>query len=163
MEIVHGLRKACPDIAITTDMIVGFCDESEEEFQNSINLYKEADFDFCYISRYSTRKGTFAAKNLEDNITKEEKAKRWHELNIMMKEITQKKLEKYIGKIVEVLVEEFEPAVDPANSIYRGKSEHLKNVQFTAPESPAKPNLKGTLQKIRIDRAESWMLFGEIV
>ncbi|MBT3704252.1 tRNA (N6-isopentenyl adenosine(37)-C2)-methylthiotransferase MiaB [Candidatus Peregrinibacteria bacterium] len=158
MEIVHGLRKARPDIAITTDMIVGFCDESKEEYANTVDLYKEADFDFCYISRYSTRKGTFADKNLDDNITNEEKAKRWHQLNDLMREITQKKLEQYVGKTLEVLVEEFEPAADPTNSIYRGKCKHLKTVQFESSET----NLKGTLQKIRIDRAESWMLFGEI-
>jgi tRNA-2-methylthio-N6-dimethylallyladenosine synthase len=153
LEIVGGLRKARPNIAITTDLIVGFCDESEEEFARTVDIYKEADFDFCYISRYSNRKGTFADKNLEDNVPNTQKAKRWHDLNNLMKEITQKKLEKYIGKTLEVLVEE------KIGSTYRGKCKHFKTVQFESTEK----TLIGTLQKIRITKAENWILLGELV
>ena len=152
LEIVDGLRKSRSDIAITTDLIVGFCDESEEEWARTVDLYKKTDFDFCYISRYSTRKGTFADKNLEDNVTNEEKAKRWHELNDLMRGITQKKLEKYVGKTLEVLVEE------NTDSTYRGKCKHFKTVQFESD----KKDLIGTLQKIKITKAENWILLGEL-
>jgi tRNA-2-methylthio-N6-dimethylallyladenosine synthase len=153
LEIVDGLRKVRPDIAITTDLIVGFCDESEEEYERTVDLYKKTEFDFCYISRYSTRKGTFADKNLDDNVTNKEKAKRWHQLNDLMRGITQKKLEKYVGKTLEVLVEE------NTDSIYRGKCKHFKTVQFES----VKKNLIGTLQKIHIIKAENWILLGALV
>jgi len=162
LEIVKNLRETRPDIAITTDIIVGFCDESEEEFQNTLDLYKQTEFDFCYISQYSTRKGTFADKNLEDNISSEEKAKRWHTSNDLMKEITQKKLEKYVGKTLEVLVEQAQEAEGDHMPTYRGKSEHFKTVQFEAPKSDQK-TLVGTLQKIIIAKAENCILLGKLV
>lgn len=159
LEIIQALRHARPDIAITTDIIVGFCGETEKEFQNTLDLYRQVEFDFCYLAQYSPRKGTFAAENLKDNIPNKVKAEKWHRLNDLMREITRKKLENYIGKTTEVLIEEQDQTTDQATSIYRGKSEHFKTVQFSA---PTKPNLVGTLQKVLINRAENWILFGDL-
>jgi len=153
LEIVKGLREARPDIAITTDIIVGFCGETEKEFQNSYNLYKEAEFDFTYLAQYSTRKNTYAAKNLKDDIPTKEKRRRWHELNNILKTTTQKKLEKYVGKTVEVLVEKH------VGTRYTGTSPHNKVVQFASKQK----NLKGTIRKVKIKEAKNWILFGELV
>ncbi|MBT3864815.1 tRNA (N6-isopentenyl adenosine(37)-C2)-methylthiotransferase MiaB [Candidatus Peregrinibacteria bacterium] len=155
-EIVTALRKTRPDIAITTDMIIGFCGETEEEFQNTLDLYKELDFDFCYSSRYSNRKGTHADKNLPDDISRKTKAERWHRFNDSLKVITQNKLEKYIGQTLEVLIEEAD-----AKTI-RGKSPHNKTVQFPAGKS-ANKTLIGTIQKVLIKEAHDWILFGDLV
>jgi tRNA-2-methylthio-N6-dimethylallyladenosine synthase len=164
LEIINALRKARPDITITTDFIVGFCGETEEEFQNTLDLYKEVEFDFCYISQYSNRKGTYADKNLDDDVPQATKAKRWHEFNDLMKEIAHKKLQEYVGQTVEVLVEEAAgPTAGLSTTIYRGKSEHFKTVQFqVANEAKMKP-LKGTIQHIKITKAENWILFGDLV
>ena len=199
LEIVQALRKARPDIAITTDIIVGFCGETEEEFQSTVDLYNQIEFDFCYIGQYSTRKGTFADKNLDDNVLQEEKSKRWHTLNNLMKEITQKKLKTYVGRTLEVIVEQTqqvqkgkadsvpsEALAEPTNkkgdpvstasdselvntnkkaktqTTYRGKSEHFKTVQFQVAKTDPSKNLKNTLQRIKITKAENWVLHGEL-
>jgi len=152
LEIVKGLREARPDIAITTDIIVGFCGETEKEFQNSYNLYEEAEFDFTYLAQYSTRKNTYAAKHLKDDIPTKEKRRRWHELNSILKTTTQKKLEQFIGKTVEVLVEK------NVGTRYTGTSSHNKVVQFASPRK----KLLGTLQKVKITKAENWVLLGDL-
>jgi tRNA-2-methylthio-N6-dimethylallyladenosine synthase len=152
LEIIKALRKANPAIAITTDIIVGFCGETEKEFQNTLDLYKKVEFDFAYFAQYSTRKNTYASKHLKDDVPTKEKRRRWHELNNILKKITQKKLEKYIGKTVEVLVEKH------SGNTYTGTSPHNKVVQFKSP----KKSLKGTLQKTKITKAENWVLLGNL-
>ena len=152
LEIIKALRKANPAIAITTDIIVGFCGETEKEFQNTLDLYKKVEFDFAYFAQYSTRKNTYASKHLKDDVPTKEKRRRWHELNNILKKITQKKLEKYIGKTVEVLVEKH------SGNTYTGTSHHNKVVQFKSP----KKSLKGTLQKTKITKAENWVLLGNL-
>jgi len=176
-EIIKALRASRPDIAITTDLIVGFCGETEKEFKNTYKFFKELEFDFSYISQYSVRRGTYATKNFENDVSRAEKARRWHLVNNLLRESVQKKLDKFIGKTVEVLVEQEElittnknaktgklaktdatskPA--KAQTQYRGKSEHLKEVQFLS----ARKNLKGTIQKVLIKEAHDWMLFGDL-
>jgi len=159
LEIIEALRKANLNLAITTDIIVGFCSETEKEFQNTLDLYKKVEFDFAYFAQYSTRKNTYAAKNLKDDVPTKEKRRRWHELNNILKKITQKKLEKYIGKTVEVLVEKQTKTANKAIYAYAGTSPHNKVVQFTSKSK----NLKGTLQKIKIQKAENWVLLGNLI
>lgn len=154
-DIVKALRSARPDIAITTDIIVGFCGETKKEFENTYKLYEELKFDFCFLAQYSTRRGTYAAKNLKDDVPTKEKSRRWHTVNDeVLIPITQKKLEAFVGQTVEVLVETFK---EP--NTYQGKDPHNKTVQFNS----GRKNLIGTLQKVKIKKAESWILFGELV
>jgi len=165
IEIVRALRTQLPDIAITTAIIVGFCGETEKEFENTYKLYKELEFDFAFLAQYSVRRGTYASKNLENDVSRSEKARRWHRLNDLLTKITQEKLKKFVGKEVEVLVEKAEPATQSLSSVsgkkltlYRGKTPHMKEVQFEA----GRKNLKGTIQKVKITKAENWVLFGEL-
>lgn len=165
-EIVKALRKARPDIAITTDLIVGFCDESEKEFKNSYKLYKELEFDFCFLAQYSTRTGTYASKHLKDNVQTKEKSRRWHTINDeVLIPITQKKLEASIGKNRDVLVEKLEKKNGKSNTkskqlyVYQGKDPYNKVVQFES----GRKDLLGSIQKVKIKKGESWILFGEIV
>jgi len=178
IEIVKALRKQLPDIAITTDIIVGFCGETEKEFENTYKLYKDLEFDFAFLAQYSVRRGTYASKNLENDVSRTEKARRWHRLNDLLTKITHEKLKKFVGQEVEVLVEKAEPftqnakpsakktdikqtkkSLDETLTLYRGKTPHMKEVQFTS----SRKNLKGTLQKIKITKAENWLLFGELI
>jgi tRNA-2-methylthio-N6-dimethylallyladenosine synthase len=177
LEIIKALRKQLPDIAITTDIIVGFCGETEKEFQNSVRLYKEVGFDFAYLAQYSVRRGTFAAKHLENDVSRSEKARRWHKLNNLLTKITHEKLNKFVGKKVEVLVEKIastnqaniavqtlraisrkpkNTAPNTALFTYLGRSPHMKEVQFVSP----KKNLTGTLQKVKVTKTENWLLHG---
>lgn len=155
VSLVKALRKAKKDIAITTDIIVGFCGETKKEFENTYKLYEELKFDFCFLAQYSTRKGTYASKNLKDDVPTIEKSRRWHTINDeVLIPITQKKLEAFVNKTVEVLVETFK-----SPNIYQGKEPHNKTVQFNS----GRKNLIGTIQKVKIKKAESWILFGELV
>lgn len=178
IEIIKALRKKLPDIAITTDIIVGFCGETEKEFKNTYKLYEELEFDFAFLAQYSSRRGTYATKNLENDVSRSEKVRRWHLLNNLLKKITQEKLQKFVGETVEVLVEKSELVTKIASknsdtksgkisrntgkinlALYRGKTPHMKEVQFLS----ARKNLKGTIQKVLIKEAHDWMLFGELV
>jgi len=157
IEIINALRASCPDIAITTDIIVGFCGETEKEFKNTLDLYGKVGFDFCFIGQYSTRKGTYASQHLIDDVSREKKLKRWHILNSLLKKITHEKLAKFIGSEVEVLVEK--STTKAKNFLYTGTTPHNKVVQFTSPRK----NLVGTFQNVGIKKAENWLLHGELI
>ncbi len=150
-EIIKKLRAKIPDISITTDIIVGFCGETEEEFENTYNFFEEMSFEHAYISRYSERKGTFAAKNIPDDISGELKAKRWHKLNDLLKKQSQEILKKFKGKTVKVLVESQEGETST------GRSEHFKTVQFKSCR-----NLTGLIVTVKITGSQEWLLEGEL-
>ena len=77
MEIISKLKTHIPDIKITTDIIVGFCGETDEEFQNTVRLAREVGFDKAYISRYSERYMTAATKVMKDDVPPATKKERW--------------------------------------------------------------------------------------
>jgi len=80
-KMVKYLRSRDPNFAISTDIIVGYSNESEDMFNDTITAYKDCEFDFVYNARYSVRKGTIAEKIYPDNVPEETKAARWHKLN----------------------------------------------------------------------------------
>lgn len=151
-ELVDKLRKAIPDIAITTDIIVGFCGETDEQFQDTIQLYKEMKWDMCYHSQYSERKGTFAYKNLEDDIDPKIKNQRWHELNQVLKKIAREQNQKFKDKIVEVLVEKCR------KGICEGRSEHFKTCTFKSGK-----DLTGQLVEMKVENPREWLLEGKLI
>ncbi len=103
-KMVKYLRSRDPNFAISTDIIVGYSNESEDMFKDTIKAYEECEFDFVYNARYSVRKGTIAERIYPDNISEEIKSNRWHKLNnILLKSIT-KRNNKMIWKIEEVLI-----------------------------------------------------------
>lgn len=152
-EIIEKIRKVRPEIALGTDIIVGFPGETEDDFQKTVELYKKADFDIAYLAQYSPRPGTAAAR-LPDDVPHAEKERRWRVLQNLMEETTLRKNQKYIGQIVEVLVER---CVDAEKNIYSGNSREYKLVEF---ESQA--DLIGKIAKVKVNRAEMWRLVGEI-
>jgi tRNA-2-methylthio-N6-dimethylallyladenosine synthase len=89
--IVNYLRSRDPLFTISTDIIVGFPDETEEEFQATVRAFEELDFDFSYTARYSPRPGTRATQTLADSISHEEKFRRWDILNEILKVSVQKR------------------------------------------------------------------------
>lgn len=150
-EIMSKLKKAIPDIAISTDIIVGFCGETEEEFQNTLNMYREMEWDFCYNNRYSARKGTYAQKRLADDVPYTVKTERWHRLNEVLKEISRKKHLAFIGKEVEVLVEQ------QIGQTCIGRSRENKEVTFKSGRK-----LVGRLAKVKVTDCGTFQLRGEL-
>ncbi len=101
---VEYLRSKNPLFSISTDIIVWFPNETEEEFQETVRAMKECEFDFAYIARYSPRSGTFAHDKYEDDISPQEKARRWNILNDLLEESVLKRSQMMIGREEEVLI-----------------------------------------------------------
>lgn len=151
IETIKRLREKMPDIAIGTDIIVGFCGESEEQFNDTVSLYKICDFDISYHAQYSTRSGTVAARAFTDDVPKEEKKRRWHVLQEMMEKIVREKNQKYLDKQVYVLVESCE------RGWCIGNSRDMKRVKFKGDET-----MIGTIQDVTIFKAQEWVLWGRL-
>ena len=105
LDRIAAIRKAMPDCGITTDMFTGFHDESEEDFEETLNLMREVVFDSAFMFKYSERPGTFASKNLPDNISEEVKIDRLNRMIALQNELSAESNRRDIGKTFEVLVE----------------------------------------------------------
>lgn len=152
MDIMNKIREKVPNMAISTDIIVGFCGETEEEFQDTLDMYAELEWDWCYHSKYSPRKGTYSEKKLPDDVPQEEKVKRWHRLNELVIECSRKKHEAFVGREVEVLV------TSQIGQTCRGRTPEFKEVQFKSGRQ-----LVGKIATVKIDSARETMLYGELV
>jgi len=158
-EKVQKLRRAVPNCVITTDIIVGFCGETDAQFQSTARLFREIRWDQAYISRYSQRQGTVAGKYFPDDVPTPVKAQRWHTLNNSLREISLEKNQAYLDRTLEVLVERF----DPLTKEYEGRSREMKVVQFQGDKPTTNPDLVGQILQIKITKALPWVLKGERV
>jgi len=150
LGLIEKLRKARPDIAISTDVIVGFPEETSRQFQNTCKLFKQVEFDMAYIAQYSPRPFTAAAA-LPDNVSAEVKKERWDKLNDILKKTALKKNREYAGREVEVLVENI------AGGKAYGRTRSSKQVEFLADG-----NIKvGDLVNVQITKSLVWGLKGE--
>ena len=154
LEKVRLLREYVPGISITTDIIVAFPGESEEDFNETLDLVRKADFEGAYTFIFSPREGTPAYK-MENPLTEEEKHARLIKLNDLINEGFKKGNERFSGETLEILVE---GPSDKNPDILCGYTEHEKLVNFKGD-----PSLIGTFVKVKIIRAYSWHLLGELV
>ncbi|MBF0484324.1 MAG: tRNA (N6-isopentenyl adenosine(37)-C2)-methylthiotransferase MiaB [Candidatus Omnitrophica bacterium] len=106
LDQVVKFRKKCPNLAITTDIIVGFPTETDEEFEDTVMVIKTVEFDAAFIFNYSVREGTLASKQYPDDVLEKEKTRRIVLLNAIQKEISLNKNQALIGTIQDVLVEQ---------------------------------------------------------
>src|SRR5665647_2394018 len=107
LERIAAIRRILPEASISTDVFCGFHSESEEDHQETLSLLREVNFDLAFMFKYSERPGTFAAKNLPDNISEEEKLRRLAEIIDIQRELTSQANQRDIGRTFEVLVEGF--------------------------------------------------------
>ena len=105
LERVAKIREAMPDCGISTDAIVGFCSETEEEFRDTLSLFREVGFDSAFMFNYSERPGTLAARNYPDDVPAEEKTRRLNELIELQNSLSLESNRRDLRKIFEVLVE----------------------------------------------------------
>ncbi len=150
LEIVAKVRQRCPDIALGTDIIVGFPGESEEDFVRTLELYRAADFDISYNAIYSPRSGTVAARFMEDDVHRVEKKRRWRQLHELMEATTLAKNQRFLGREVEVLVDEVR------GGWCLGQSREMKLVRFRSDA-----NLVGQTVLVKVTKPMTWMLEGE--
>lgn len=151
--IVEKLRKAVPNISITTDIIVGFPGESEDDFLETLKLVEEVNFDSAYSFLYSVREGTKAA-NMDNQIDYKVKHERFQRLSDMMNEISLEKNKKLVGQNLKVLVED----VSKNNlNVLTGRTEEFKIVHFEGDKS-----LIGSIININIKEVTTFTLTGTI-
>lgn len=105
MELIDTIRKIIPDCALSQDMMTGFCGETEEEHQDTLSLLEYVKYDFGFMFAYSERPGTPAGKNMEDDIPLVVKKRRLAEVIQLQQKHSLYRLEKFVGKTVEILIE----------------------------------------------------------
>ena len=152
---IAAIRRILPDASISTDVFCGFHDETEEDHQLTLSLLREVNFDLAFMFKYSERPGTFAAKNLPDNIPEEEKLRRLAEIIDVQRELTNQKNQLDIGKTFEVLVEGFSKK---SKEQLFGRTSQNKVVIF----SRIGRRIGETIQ-VRVLSASSAALIGEVV
>jgi tRNA-2-methylthio-N6-dimethylallyladenosine synthase len=154
LELVAKIKAAIPNVSFTTDIIVGYPNETEEQFEETMSLYREVGFETAYTFIYSPREGTPAAK-MEDNVPMEVKKERLQRLNNLVNEMSAAAMKKYEGQIVDVLVEG-ESKNNP--EVLAGYTTKSKLVNFKAPKTAI-----GKIVKVKIIEAKTWSLNGEMV
>lgn len=154
LELVRKIKQAIPDVCLTTDIIVGFPTETEEQFEETLSLYREVGFETAYTFIYSPREGTPATR-LKDNVPMEVKKERLQRLNALVNELSREAMEKYQGQVVEVLVEG-ESKNNP--NVLAGYTRKNKLVNFIGPKSAI-----GKLVHVKITETKTWTLNGEMV
>ena len=154
LEILSKLRNVQPSMGIATDIIVGFPGETDEEFQETLELVRKARFDNAFLFKYSPREGTPAAKML-DQVPMRVKEERHAELMRVVNELSTEIFRQMIGKTVEVLVEG--PSRRNPNRL-QGRSRCNKIVLFEGVE-----DWIGTIRRFRITRSGQYSLYGEEV
>lgn len=154
LALIEKLRAAIPDIAITTDIIVGFPGETEEDFIETLDLVKKAQFDSAYTFIYSKRQGTPAAK-MEDQIDEEVRKHRLARLMQVQKLITGEKNQQQKDKILDVLVEGFSKG---NKNRLLGRTRTNKLVNFGGSQE-----LIGTIVNVKIIESHTWSLVGQII
>ncbi|RNF40569.1 tRNA (N6-isopentenyl adenosine(37)-C2)-methylthiotransferase MiaB [Planococcus salinus] len=154
IELVRKIREAIPNVSLTTDIIVGFPNETDEQFEETLSLYKEIGFEMAFTYIYSPREGTPAAK-MVDNVPMEVKKERLQRLNALVNEYAAEAMKAYDGKIVEVLVEGESKKNPDVLSGYTAKN---KLVNFVGPKS-----IIGKLAKVKITTTKTWSLNGELL
>jgi tRNA-2-methylthio-N6-dimethylallyladenosine synthase len=154
LTLVEKLRKEIPDVAITTDIIVGFPGETEEDFLETIDLVEKSEYDSAFTFLYSVREGTIAAK-MENQIPEDVKHDRFDRLLKVLYPIGLKKNESCIGKTYSVLVESVSKNAD---EYLTGRTEHFRLVHFKGDKS-----LLGQIVNVKINSAKTFHMEGELV
>ena len=154
LDRVDAIRRILPDAGISSDMFTGFHNESEEDFQQTLSLMEEVGFDSAFMFKYSERPGTFASKNLPDNVEESVKIDRLNRMIALQNKLSLESNQKDIGKIFEVLVE------GPSK---RNPEEHFgrtsQNKVVVFPKGDTKP---GDFVKVKVEEASSATLKGTL-
>jgi tRNA-2-methylthio-N6-dimethylallyladenosine synthase len=152
-ELVAKMRKQMPNMSISTDIIVGFCGETEEEYMESENLIRDEKIDLVYVSKYSERPGTLAEKELEDGVPLEVKKDRFARITEVMKGVSHEYNQQFLSKTVQVLIEKVE------RGYASGKIPEYKMCRFESED----PKLIGQYINVKVEKAMEWCLEGEVV
>ena len=153
LQIIDRLRNKCNDIALSSDFIVGYPDETKRDFQDTIDLVKEVNFAQAYSFKYSSRVGTKSARNNIDSVSNEEKNERLQELQELLNSQQKKFNANFVSKKVEVLVKGKGKKVNQ----YRGTTKWMQVVNFEISKEVK------SIENIKIIKASNNSLLGEVL
>ena len=155
LDRIAAIRRILPDCAISTDLFCGFHSETEEDFEETLSLMREVGYDSAYMFKYSERPGTYAAKNLPDDVPEEVKIQRLQRMIDLQNQLSEESNLRDVGKEFEVLVEGFSKR---SREQLFGRTSQNKVVIFDKKDFHI-----GQFIRVRIVRASSATLFGEPV
>jgi len=156
LQRIEAIRRIIPDCAVSSDIITGFCTETEEDHQMTLEVMEEADFCMSYMFAYSERPRTWAARNLKDDVPREVKIRRLEEVIQLQKQLSLRHNQRDIGKTFEVLIEGDSKR---SSSHFKGRNSQNKMVIFPKVNG-YKP---GDYVDVLIEDATSATLLGQIV
>ena len=155
LDRVAAIRRIIPDCGLSTDIFVGYCSETEDDHQLSLQLMREVGYDSAFMFKYSERPGTYASKHLPDDVAEEEKIRRLNELIALQTEISAQQNKKDEGREFDVLVEGFSKR---SREQLCGRTEQNKMVVFDKGTHHI-----GETVRVKITNSTSATLFGEEV
>lgn len=159
MDKIRKIRQAIPDIVLTTDIIVGFPGETNEDFEQTLKVLQEVEYDMIFSFIYSKRVGTPAAE-MADCLTEEEKHRNFDRMLAVQNEISKRKNDAYKNTVQRVLTE----GVSKTNAdTLTGRTEGGKVVNFIRPEGIEDRDLVGEIVQVEITETQTWSLFGKMV
>lgn len=155
LALVDRIRRTIPDVVLTTDIICGFCSESDEDFRATQQMVEQVQFDSAYIFKYSERKNTIAARKYADDVPDQVKGRRVSQLVELQRAITAERNRRYIGKQVKILVEG-----DATRSSSQGMGKTDGNITVVWDKSTGHPG-PGTILTKHIFDASAATLYGK--
>ena len=155
ISLIKNIKKLIPDCGISHDMITGFPNETQQDHEETLSLMDEVKYDFGYMFKYSERPGTYAAKKFNDNVDENVKKLRLQEIIDLQQSNSKYRTQKYLGKIVEVLIEK---ESKKSTSHWAGRNQQNTVVVF-----PKKNHELGDFVKVKINDCTSATLIGESI
>jgi len=154
LDRVRAIHSIIPDCSLSTDMITGFCTETEEDHKESLSLMENVGFDFAYMFKYSERPGTRAARKLKDDVSDSVKSERLNEMISLQNRLSTKSKKTDIGMVFDVLIEGFSKR---SSDHFSGRTSQNKVVVF-----PGGDFKKGDYVRVLIERCTSATLLGKL-
>jgi tRNA-2-methylthio-N6-dimethylallyladenosine synthase len=152
MNLVDKIKEIIPGVAISQDMIIGFCGETEEEHKDTLSMMEYVNYDYGFMYSYSERPGTLAAKKFKDDVDGKTKKRRLNEVIAVQRALSYEKTKEYIGKTIEVLIE----------GTSKKSSEHWmgRNSQNYVTVFPKRNEKIGDYIKVKVEDCTSATLIG---
>ena len=155
LDRMAAIRRYMPDCSITTDVIAGFCSETEQDHRQTLDLFRRVRYDYAFMFKYSQREGTYAAKHLPDDIDEAEKTRRLNEIIALQGQIALENNQREVGREYEVLVEG-----ESHRSKERLFGRNSQNKVLVFDRGDAEP---GTYRRVRVDSCTAATLLGTLV
>jgi len=151
-NLVELIRRKIPDCSIATDIIVGFPGETDKQFMETYRVLADLKLDVAHLARYSSREGTVATRRMEDNVTDEEKMRRFRMLEELQEQVVGEINKKYLGQTVEVLFEE------KVKNRWKGRTPTNKLVFIESEE-----DLKGKILPVSVTWTGPWSMQANLI